>query len=167
MKKIARFDTEVLFACHMRWVEMCYNVTSILFVPLDSSSSSSSSELLRNVNRCESIGSRQHGVTGLAGETAGAPKARAPSPSIALFLLYYCERPEEQCNIKRALAGRSEPSESSILPWPFTSARSDTLEHAALRRWTAGGGGGRGRQMNIYGGRFKGRRGFCQLTQAW
>lgn len=75
-KKSAHGLTQVLYL-HVVCIELkCYNITALWFVPLDSSclSSSSSSELLRNVNRCEPIGWQQHGVTGLAGETAGAPK---------------------------------------------------------------------------------------------
>ncbi|KAK2823731.1 hypothetical protein Q7C36_020331 [Tachysurus vachellii] len=84
--------------------------------------------LTRNVNRCALIGSVTARSHGIGWRNGGGPEARAPSSSVALFLLYYCERPEEQCNIKRALAGRSQTSESSMLPWPFTSVCCDTLE---------------------------------------
>lgn len=124
----------VLFACPRHWAEICYNITAILFVPLDSSSPYSS-ELLRNVNRCESIGSRQHGVTGLAGETAGAQK---PEPCLRPLPFFCCTTVSVQKS-SAILKGHWLQDQSPPSP-PYCHDLSPlcALTHSSMRWYSAG-----------------------------
>lgn len=125
-------------------------------MPLDCSSSFS--ELLRNVNRCESIGSRQHGVTGLAGETAGAPKHE---PCLRPLPFFCCTTVSVQKS-SAILKGHWLEDQRPPNP-PYCRDLSPLCALTRSSTWKYS----EGPEEECGGGRYEGRRGTCQVLSSY